>query len=315
MEFRHRTNYQEPAASSPADPTPDWIARMSPAELAAELEAAKAAYRTKPKRAPRHREADLVQAHAEILANRSRGNRVSHPIAEEMLANGGQPSLMAMARTWAANMNGPEAHNWSDHQVLAYASSSHLSEVMSVNANSIVMSRAPELQRIPIRLSRAVSLPDYKPMSVGTLTLDAAIPEPSLALDEWNSVTPTVTVGYLQAGMAPLRIRFSEILIQNDDTEAMARTVEATLLAASQNETAMFVRLLTTNGNLPDGQPWFSDFNTVLGSSASVTSLAAGMQKMREMTVNGLPADFRPRYCWSRRRMSSTRWKPCGRSP
>ena len=272
---------------------PENIRGMDAEELDAELNK----YRSpSARRSPRHREADLVQAHAEVLAHRTRGNRVNHPLAEEALASGGNLTLVEMGRSWAANMHGPEARAWSDHQVLAYASSAHLSDVMSVNANSIIAARAPELQRIPIRLSRAVSLPDYKPLSVGTLTLDASIPEPKLVLDEWHSVTPTVTVGFLQCGMAPIRIRFSEILLTNDDTEAMARTVEATLLAASQNETAMFIRMLTTNANLPDGAAWFNANNTVLGGAANASSLAAGMQKMREMKVNGLPADFRPRY-------------------
>ena len=297
MNYNDRTENEALKASiASLAEIPEHIRQMSLEELRAEQERIAANYRKTGRAQPRHREADLVQAHAEILAHTTRGNRVHHPIAEEKLANGAHVTLLDMGRTWAANRHGPEAMGWDDHKVMAYATSEHLSEVMTVNANSIIMARAPELQRIPIRLSRAVSLPDYKPVSVGTLTLDAAVPEPSQMLRQWAAIKPTVTAGYLQAGMSPLRIRFSEILLVNDDLEAMARTVEAALLAASQNEVAMFTRLLTANGNLPDGSAWFSSANSVLGGAANASSLAAGMQKMREQTVNGLPADFRPRY-------------------
>jgi hypothetical protein len=297
MNYNDRTENEALKASiASLAQIPEHIRQMSLEELRAEQERIAANYRKTGRAQPRHREADLVQAHAEILAHATRGNRVHHPIAEEKLANGGHPTLLDMGRTWAANRHGPEAMGWGDREVLAYATSEHLAEVMTVNANSIIMARAPELQRIPIRLSRAVSLPDFKPVSVGTLTLDAALPEPDQKLREWAAVKPTVSAGYLQAGMSPLRIRFSEILITNDDTESMARTIEAALLAASQNETRMFCRLLTDNVELPDGDPWFNASNTALGSIASDSALAAAMQRMREQTVNGAPADFRPRY-------------------
>ena len=287
----NREDYNENEAlkaqlASMAEIRPEIMA-MSLEELRAEQERIAANYRKTGRAQPRHREADLVQAHAEILAARTRNAAVSHPIAETAMAGGRQPSLIDLGRTWASNRHGPEAMAWDDHKVMAYASTPHLSEVISATANNVVLSRAGELLNVPLRLCRAVSLADYKPTSVGTLHLEAAVSMPSTALNEWEAITPMASAGQLRLKIAPLRIRFSEILLANDDVEAMSRTVEATMMAASQNEAKLFISLLTGSTNLADGQPWF-------GTDNSATTLAAGMAKMRTQAINGQPSDARP---------------------
>lgn len=226
------------------------------------------------------------------------GNPVGdlHPIAEKALRDGGQQHLTDLARRFAAMHYGPEANSWDDRQVLA-VSTGHLSDVLADTPNRVALERAPNLISKVLRITWPVELVDYRPAGFETVELDSESPAPSaVELGEWSSFSPTSSAENLQLESVPLRVRFSEQLVVNDDVFALSRTLEAAMVAASQNEPSAAFGLLVSNGNLGDGSALFSAgaSNLLTGQSKAASALNNAIEALRNQQINGKNADADP---------------------
>jgi len=207
-------------------------------------------------------ESDYFAAHGQILAEMA-GRRIPaedwHPLALEMTENGSAPSLVDMARAAAVKVYGDHAAAWDARQVLASggAGSDHLGDLLSGLAHRLVLGRQPALLGPALKLCRGVELQNYQTSTVGTVELAAGIEPPTGANRPWQKLVPSGRAEQMALRSAPVRVRFSEILLLNDDINLVQHTLDAAGTSAAQSELSALFSLLNTDVALQDGTPAF----------------------------------------------------------
>lgn len=248
-------------------------------------------------------ESDYFAAHGQILAEMA-GRRIPaedwHPLALEMTENGSAPSLVDMARAAAVKVYGDHAAAWDARQVLASggAGSDHLGDLLSGLAHRLVLGRQPALLGPALKLCRGVELQNYQTSTVGTVELAAGIEPPTGANRPWQKLVPSGRAEQMALRSAPVRVRFSEILLLNDDINLVQHTLDAAGTSAAQSELSALFSLLNTDVALQDGTPAFhaDHGNALAGQTKNLAALDAAVSALRAQVVNGRPADCAPRY-------------------
>jgi hypothetical protein len=138
-----------------------------------------------------------------------------------------------------------------------------------------------------------VEVKDYRPDTLGTIELDAEVPAPSAILQPWQTLSFTSSGEVLQLGMAPLRIRFSEQLLLNDNVGALDESIRAAQIAASQNELSSLFGLMNDNPDMADGAPIFDagTGNLLAGASKDLAAVNGAVALLRAQQVNGKSCD------------------------
>ena len=237
---------------------------------------------------------DYAVAHGQILASRlaSRLPETLHPLASESLDCGRVPSLLDLARTYLAAQYGVQARGWDVRDIMA-TGTAHLADIIVNQVNAQVLARQPDLLRKALRITRPVEVKDYRPDTLGTIELDAEAPAPATTLQPWQTLSFTSSGEVLQLAMAPLRVRFSEQLLLNDNVNALDESVRAAQIAASQNELAALFGLMNDNVNMSDGSPIFAGArgNLLAGQSKDLAAVNAALALLRAQQVNGKSCD------------------------
>jgi hypothetical protein len=214
--------------------------------------------------APRWNYQDLLEAHGEVLdimAGAPRTGRQFHPLAAELLDAGATPSLENLARSACIMVHGEAARSWSSHDVFAWGSPgvAHLGDILSSVANTFILSRQPSLLALILATTLPREVKDFRPVKAATVELATGI-DAATVLDTipWQTMRPTASAENLQLAKSPVRIRFNEIDVVNDDVGALLETVRAVQIAASQNELETWSALLNADVDMADGDPAFS---------------------------------------------------------
>lgn len=210
------------------------------------------------------------------------------------------PTLLDLAREKCEKVYGRSAAAWGRNEVFRAhgAGMAHLGDLFSDFAYHLALSRTPSLLKTPLKITRAVELNNFHASSVGVVEIEAAIePASSCESRPWQNLVPKASAEELRLISSPVRLHFSEILIQNDDIQAMSRTIESTLISAAQNELRAAFDLLNNDYTLSDGKAAFSPEagNSVIGTPEQ-TGLGLAIGALRKQTVNGSPADCEPKF-------------------
>ena len=288
MEYRHRGYTGEDAER-------DELDRQIRAAATRQLDGQIAQYRTPAKL--KWQPYDYEISAREILAHRAGDPlpREVHPLTEQRLQARSHWSNIDLARDILAASFGDQVLGWNDRQVHASAITTHvLGDLFSATANSRVLTRQPRLLDKLFTFTHAVELPNYLAATVGTFELTEEVGPALTVLQEWQTVDPQATTEAVALRMAPLRLRFSEQMVVNDDANAMRAIVDATVTSASQNELARAFGLLTANGAMADGDNLFIDANTTAGQSKNAAAIDAGIAKLRAQLIHGQAADIEP---------------------
>jgi len=255
-------------------------------------------FATRPGPEPAWRPSDYLDAHGQILAARA-GHQAQHlhPLAADALADGNSPSLVDLARAYAVGAFGPSARSWDVRQVLG-ASTDHLGNLLGDFAARVALSRQPALLDPLLKVARPVELSTYHDAHVGVVELEAGIDTASSSMRAWQNLLPSGTAEELALRSSPVRIRFPEWIVVNDDINAIDRTIEAASIAAAQNELTAAMSLLNTDFNLSDGSAAFNtdDGNAITGAAKSSGGLDSATAALRAQTINGKSADCAPRF-------------------
>jgi len=246
---------------------------------------------------PKWRAADHLSAHGEVLANRIFNEPVQHPLAEAMVQNHATPSLLELAERYLIATQGEHVRGGDMRSVLA-ASTDHLGDLLEGLASRIALSRQPALLDPLLRFTRAVELNNYLESSAGTVELATEINAADERMRPWQTLQPSGSAESLALRSSPIRIRFPEQLVVNDDVNAIERTLEAAAIASAQNELESAFSLLNNDVVLADGANAFSAAagNAIAGSSKDASGLNTAVGTLRKQVINGKHADVQFRY-------------------
>ncbi|TCT20273.1 hypothetical protein [Thiobaca trueperi] len=278
------------------------VAAMSLAELREAQERLTAGFRAKYERGedtPYVRPS--LEAHRDLfwaLAGQRLGEDCYPGVLSKLALN--PPSLRDFAREACEALHGRHAAAWDDRQIFAQfgPGTAHLGDLLADFASRLALSRTPSLLKTLLKICRPVELNNYHAGKVGTVELESEIEAADTSEQRpWQNLTPKARAEDLALVRSPIRLFFSEILIANDDIQAIARMVESTLIAAAQNELRAAFALLNQDHTLSDGQPAFhaAGGNSVIGTPEQ-TGLGLAIGVLRNQIVNGSPADCEPKF-------------------
>ena len=269
--------------------------RQLQAAKAAHLDHQIAAYRTP--RALRWGPMDYEASAREILAFNA-GERLPtepHPLTTQRLQSRSQWHVLDLARDILAASHGDHVLALDERQIHAAAIASHvISDLYADTANARVLRRQPRLLDKVIRWTRPLEISNYLPTTAATIELEGGIGTPSIHPQEWQTVQPVAAHEAVALAMVPIRLRFTEQMIVDDDVNAVTAILDAVVNSAAQAELNAAFSVLNTAGNLSDGESLFIASNTVEGQSKNAAAIDAGIAKLRAQNLNGQAADIEP---------------------
>ncbi len=171
---------------------------------------------------------------------------MGHPAARRLAASAGRRDaprqsrldLIDIAKELLAQRYGAQARGWDVRQVMGSGTSTaDLAPLLANTANRAVFARAPRLLDKVLAVAAPARDPRlYKPSTAGTVELDVGIEDATTGLREWQTMAVKAAGEALALRSSPIRLRFCEQAIVNDDVNAFAATVAAVGTAAAQNE-------------------------------------------------------------------------------
>lgn len=247
--------------------------------------------------APHWSAQDKRESAAEILAVKA-GERLPedpHPLTRQRLATRSDWTTVDLLRDILAAQWGGHVVDWSDRQILAHgAGTAELGELYHANANRRLLTRQPRLLDKVFAFCAPTEAKDFKPQETGLFDLEVGIDTASDAIREWQTMKPKATSEAVALRWSPVRLRFTEQLIVDDNFGAINGIVDAVSVAAAQNELSGAFGVLTDNGNLRDSSALFVTANTVSGASKNAAAIDSAISKLRAQTLNDASCDAEP---------------------
>lgn len=217
----------------------------------------------------------------------------AHPLAHQMLEKRDDWWSIDLARRVLAARLGAVVDDWNDLQVLA-SGTEILGSLYESNAHRRVLARMPRLLAKIRAFCQETENPNYMPASVGSFSLTDGIAVSSEGARPWQTLQLQGDAESVALRSSPVRLRFTQQIILNDDSGYISAMIDAVLIAAAQNELREAFSALTDNANLSDGEPLFGLANTVTVDTSATSAIDSAVAKLRGQELNGAPVDVDP---------------------